>query len=154
MATLLIRNGPDVSKDGRICKQKYDVIEVCRDNMKWTGKSGSHGREFKINGVGNFVHLRVHVPGLSLGMKGYVESRHQEWEMPQGIGEFADERKPVVDLPRRYYLDISALPDWAQKNLEYGGECTLPPHLALSTIKRRGDDEPDRDIFECVKGTV
>lgn len=150
MVTLFIRNKPDLWKDGRCCKRRYSVIQVNPDSRKSAGQmSGSRGREDVQNGMGNFIHLRVHVPGLSEKLKQHIEKPYEVWERPPNIGEFPP-KKPAIRLPRSYYLDYQSLPDWAKIQMEYGGECTLPPHIAILVIKRCENDEPDYDLFRRI----
>jgi hypothetical protein len=147
MASLLIRNKPDVYKAGMCCKKKYDIIEVQPDNFRFGRLGGSHGRESPLNGMGNFIQLRVYVPGLSLHMKPAVEGHVERYERDRNIGEFVDDIKQTLYLPRTYYLDYDALPEWAKRNLEFAGECSLPAHIAHQVIKRREDDTQSRELF-------
>ena len=145
MATLWVRNKPDIYKDGKPAKLRWSIIQVDKDRRGYGLKEGHWGKDARNNGRDNYIFYRVHVPGLSPRMKSHIE-RANETEV-RAWGEHKPE--PERLHPRRYYLDFDALPDWAKISLQCEGDVTLPPHIAHTCIKRWADESTDRTILEC-----
>lgn len=147
MATLYVRNKESVQdSDGRFLKRKYDIIQVDPDHAPTGYMSTSRGRDHAYT-RGQYVHLRVHVPGLNHVVKGIMESpvvRRSELH-----GEFVDEIEEILH-PQAYYIDYGALPEWARQSLETEGEVTLSPADAIQVIKRRVDNATDPLLFSVV----
>lgn len=149
MATLWIRNKPDIYKAGRVCKLRWSIIQVDKDRRRYGLKEGHYGRDCLNNGRDNYIFYRVHVPGLSPLMKSHIE-----WANESEVRQWGEEVPTPERLhPRRYYLDFDALPEWAQISLRCEGDVTLPPHIAYQCIKRWSDGECDPDILTHFKAT-
>lgn len=144
MATLWIRNGPDVIRNGKAVKRRWSIIQVDKDRRGYGRIEGYWGRDFPNCGRDTYVFFRVHVPGLSPRVKGHMEAPEIVWE--RQFGE--DIPDPEVIETRRYYLDFDALPEWAKISLQSEGDVTLPAHIAVHCVKRWSTGQTDRSLFE------
>lgn len=149
MATLWVRNKPDVIKNGVVVKRRWSIIQVDKDRRGYGSKEGYHGKDSLTNGAGNYIFYRVHVPGLSPLLKSLMEreikSDDRQW------GEFKPEYQRI--FPRTYYLDYESLPDWAKVSLQCEGDVTLHPALAYQVLKRWDTRETDSTILTHFKAT-
>jgi hypothetical protein len=146
MATLWVRNKGSVIVDGRAVKRRHDIIQVDPDHAPVGWMSTSRGRD-QAYASGQFIHLRVHVPGLNHAVKAMMEA--PVVKRSDLAGEFVEPQEEVLHQ-RSYYLDVDALPEWARQSLETHGEATLSPADAVRVIKRRTDNATDPILFQIV----
>lgn len=149
MATLWVRNKPDVIKNGVVVKRRWSIIQVDKDRRGYGSKEGYHGKDSLTNGAGNYIFYRVHVPGLSPLLKPFVEREIKVDD--RQYGEFKPEYQRL--FPRTYYLDWEALPDWAKISLQCEGDVTLHPALAYQVLKRWDTGNTDTTLLTHFKAT-
>jgi hypothetical protein len=150
MATLWLRNKASIiGDDGVYLKRQYDIIQVDPDNSPAGWKSTSRGRDSAFT-KGEFIHLRIKVPGLKYVVKGSVEPPVKSASGSK-IGEFPNYLETTIH-PRSYYFDYDNAPDWVKSSLGKHGEVTLSPHVAESLIKGRADNNTDPLLFSVIHG--
>lgn len=165
MATLLCRNKADIIQASKPVlvpgyvapmfrqyadipvKRRWDIIEVRPDLRSFGRMEGHWSRD--LNRTRDFLFYRVHVPCLSVLLKGHIERSVTQYATPRGIGEFQDDQQFTDFFPRSYYLDFDSLSLAAKTSLAIEGECTLAPGDAYQAIRSRVTGLPDRELFEA-----
>lgn len=114
------------------CLQQWDILEVRTDHFEPGRLEGRRARdEHHANaGRGRYLFFNVHVPSISIGCKGLIESPAQEWpacgrEIASRRDASRAEQSPADEIRRGFYVDFEALPAPAQMSLLVEGSCTL-----------------------------